>query len=289
MIQPFVYRLFFRFVAGTITRARMSTLERVLWRILRGNLYMNHTDIPSPFIDPVTQAEEYKNVFIIFAHGSSLLTKIRKICESMGATLYPIDANAQKREESLREVSTRLEDLEQVIYNTKQSRRAELVKIGEHIKVWDNTVKKEKKVYEVLNLFSYDVRRRTLIAEGWVPTRDIGTIQYALRNAAEQSSSSPALLSRLPTISTPPTYHRLNKFTEGFQAIMDAYGIAKYQEVNPGLFATVTFPFLFAVMFGDIGHAAIVVCAATWMILSERRLARQDLGEVRCQFFEGLF
>jgi len=62
---------------------------------------------------------------------------------------------------------------------------------------------------------------------------------------------------------------------------MDSYGIAKYQEVNPGLFAIITFPFLFAVMFGDIGHGTIVFLAAVYMILAERKLAKADLGEVR--------
>ncbi len=62
---------------------------------------------------------------------------------------------------------------------------------------------------------------------------------------------------------------------------MDAYGIATYQEVNPGLFAVVTFPFLFAVMFGDIGHGFIILIAAALMILSEKKLAKSDLGEVR--------
>ena len=64
---------------------------------------------------------------------------------------------------------------------------------------------------------------------------------------------------------------------------MDSYGTAAYQEVNPGLFAVVTFPFLFAVMFGDIGHGCIILSAALYMILSERKLAKADLGEV-CLF-----
>jgi V-type H+-transporting ATPase subunit a len=84
----------------------------------------------------------------------------------------------------------------------------------------------------------------------------------------------------LHTHRTPPTFTRTNKFTEGFQTIMDAYGIATYQEVNPGLFAIVTFPFLFAVMFGDIGHGLIIFFAASYMISQEKKWARQELDEV---------
>ena len=56
----------------------------------------------------------------------------------MGATLYLIDANADKRVESLREVNGRIEDLEMVLYNTGSTRREELLRIGEGLASWQD-------------------------------------------------------------------------------------------------------------------------------------------------------
>lgn len=269
-------------VSGVIARSRMPIFERILWRALRGNLYMNTAEIKEPIVDPVTDEVIDKNVFVIFAHGKEVVAKIRKISESLGASLYPVDSDPAKRRDAGFVVTGRLEELSQVIQSTNQARQVELTKVAESINSWMITVKKEKAIYHAMNLFNYDPNRKCLIAEGWCPTESIPIVQQALRTVKERSNALiPSILHEIPTKQEPPTFHRTNKFTKGFQEIVDAYGVARYREVNPGLFTVITFPFLFAVMFGDVGHGCLVSLFAAYMIWKEKDLAKKDYGEVR--------
>jgi V-type H+-transporting ATPase subunit a len=49
-----------------------------------------------------------------------------------------------------------------------------------------------------------------------------------------------------------------------------------YKEINPTVFACVTFPFLFGVMFGDIGHGSLILAASTILILFNFKLQKNN-------------
>lgn len=52
--------------------------------------------------------------------------------------------------------------------------------------------------------------------------------------------------------------------------------------LSPAPFTIITFPFLFAVMFGDLGHGVLMTCAALYLVLRESRLmAQKNENEVR--------
>jgi len=47
-------------------------------------------------------------------------------------------------------------------------------------------------------------------------------------------SSVPSILHQTGTTKEPPTFNKTDKFTSGFQNLIDSFGFANYREVNPG-------------------------------------------------------
>ncbi|KHO11100.1 URE2 protein [Metarhizium robertsii ARSEF 23] len=242
------------FVAGVISRDRIATYERILWRTLRGNLYMRQSEILEPLPNPTTNEIVKKKVFLVFAHGEENVAKVRKISVFMGAGLYDVNEDYNLRGDQIQEVNNRFDDVQSVLRNTRATLEAELHQISQSLSAWMVLITKEKAIYTTLNLFSFDPARRILIAEGWCPTNDFPLIRSTLRDVTNQFGiSTPSLIK---------------------EAIVDAYGTATYQEVNPAVHVIVTFPFLFAVMFGDFGHAVTMLAAALTMIYWEKPLQK---------------
>eukprot|EP00731_Ephydatia_muelleri_P033228 Em0026g48a len=195
------------------------------------------------------------------------------------ATLYACPESASERQQVRLQVGARIAEVESVLQNTKTVKEVSLGKIAQSVEAWQQKVKKIKAIYHAMNMFNLDISHQSLVAECWCPVKDFHTVQEAL-NRGTQLSGSPisAIINRISTPETPPTYYKVNKFTSGFQAIVESYGVASYRELNPTPYAIITFPFLFGVMFGDIGHGLMMLIFACVLIIFEKKLAKTKAG-----------
>ncbi|XP_050149801.1 V-type proton ATPase subunit a3-like [Malus sylvestris] len=278
------------FLTGLVPREKSLAFERILFRATRGNVFLRQTTVENPVTDPVSGEKVEKNVFVVFYSGERAKSKILKICDAFGANRYSFPDDLSRQSQMITEVSGRLSELKTTIDVGVLLRGRLLQTIGEHFEQWNLLVRKEKSIYHHLNMLSLDVTKKCLVAEGWSPVFASKQIQDALQRAAFDSNSQVgAIFQVLHTKEAPPTYFRTNKFTSSFQEIVDAYGVAKYQEANPAVYTIVTFPFLFAVMFGDWGHGICLLLATLYLIGREKKLSSQKLGDIMEMAFGGRY
>ncbi|CAN6543998.1 unnamed protein product [Malus baccata var. baccata] len=278
------------FLTGLVPREKSLAFERILFRATRGNVFLRQTTVENPVTDPVSGEKVEKNVFVVFYSGERAKSKILKICDAFGANRYSFPEDLSRQSQMITEVTGRLSELKTTIDVGVLLRGRLLQTIGEHFEQWNLLVRKEKSIYHHLNMLSLDVTKKCLVAEGWSPVFASKQIQDALQRAAFDSNSQVgAIFQVLHTKEAPPTYFRTNKFTSSFQEIVDAYGVAKYQEANPTVYTIVTFPFLFAVMFGDWGHGICLLLATLYLIGREKKLSSQKLGDIMEMAFGGRY
>ncbi|KAL1820792.1 hypothetical protein ACET3Z_015661 [Daucus carota] len=277
-------------VSGLVPREKSMAFEKILFRATRGNVFLKQAVVEDSVTDPVSGEKAEKNVFVVFYSGERAKSKILKICDAFGANRYPFTDDLGKQFQMITEVSAKLSELKTTIDIGQLHRGNLLQTIGYDFEKWNLLVKKEKSIYHVLNMLSIDVTRKCLVAEGWCPVFATNQIQSVLDRAIFDSSSQVGVIFQvLRTEEPPPTFFRTNKVTSAFQEIVDAYGVAKYQEANPGVYTIVTFPFLFAVMFGDWGHGICLFLATLYFIIKEKKLSGQKLGDILDMTFGGRY
>jgi len=281
----------FNITGGVIDRSRMMAFERMLWRVSKGNVFCKFVEIEEQMEDPSSGETLYKNVFIVFFQGEELKSRVKKICEGFHASVFPCPEAGAERREMLTGVATRLEDLHTVLTQTTDHRHRLLVAAASSLRANYIRVRKMKAVYHILNQFSQRDGGRVLIGECWMPTRDIPDIRATITSGAQAAGTTvPPTIEKVPTTEQHPTFNRTNKYTSGFQELVNAYGVNTYREVNPAAYTIATFPFLFAVMFGDAGHGTIMLLTALFMIIREKSLeSKREESEIFNIFFGGRY
>ena len=105
--------------------------------------------------------------------------------------------------------------------------------------------------------------------QGWVPAEDLHRIEKAL---LEKLPNPFVLESRDPTVEERPlvpSVMRHSRLLRPFSTLVTQYGVPRYGEGNPTHLFALTYVLMFGMMFGDVGHGAVILTAA---LAFQRRL-----------------
>ncbi|KAF3438721.1 hypothetical protein FNV43_RR21485 [Rhamnella rubrinervis] len=277
-----------RFISGIICKSKVLRFERMLFRATRGNMLFNQAPADEQIMDPLSTEMVEKTVFVVFFSGAGK-TKILKICEAFGANCYPVPEDITKQRQIAREVSSRLSELEVTLDAGIQHRNKALSSVGFHLAQWMGMVRREKAVYDTLNMLNFDVTKNVLSERDGAQYLQKPRFRRHCSATFDSNSQVGIIFHAMDAVESPPTYFRTNCFTNAYQEIVDAYGVARYQEANPAVYTVITFPFLFAVMFGDWGHGICLLLGALVLIARQSKLSGQKLGSFMEMLFGGRY
>jgi len=261
-------------VGGVIEEKEVDKLHKALWRASRGNAFFvvdrqNTVQVTDPKAGtPITKAP-----FVAY-YQHALDKRINNVCLAMGANLYTWPRSQREAAERQNQLKDDLEKNDKLLRDFKtfleEEAKAFVEPDGENgegnskIENYRLFCRKEKSVYTILNLFRDGM---ALTCEVWFPKSETDALQEKLAGIKTESGQVGMMkLSKTDPPGIPPTYVQTNDFLEPWQGVINTYGIPSYKTANPVMITAVTFPFIFGMMYGDIGHGSMLFCAGLFLM-----------------------
>ncbi len=194
--------------------------------------------------------------FMCLALPAKHQANIEKILRTYHAEIFhipkelPHDVN-----EALKEVNKQTKE------NTDKEKafNDSLSKLGEENK--DNIASLKETSENILTLLQAE--RKILqsghlaTVRGFVPQKKFQELNEKVTGMLEGKVL--VLKNEVPESDDPPTKINHNRFIRPFEELTKLYGLPHYDEVDPTPLMAITFPIIFGLMFGDLGHGLILL------------------------------
>ena len=239
-------------------------MKRMIFRVSRDKVLCTYFDAEFP--------EEFKpkepmKIFVMFCPKIDyLVAKMLKVCDVYNCPRFDIPDNYVGHVmEILPDISEKILEHKTYLQEAKKTLKSHLedyILINKKLQLYKIYFKKEKLIF--LNLSRCNCGDNFIDGEVWVLKKYFNKLTNELRKDNDEES----LVSFIDVKDygmDRPTYINVNGFIYPFQEIVNQYGIPNYHEINPGFFTIITFPFLFGIMFGDMGHGLILLCISLYL------------------------
>jgi len=267
-----------------VLKEEQDRFNRLIFRATRGNAIVIFREFTNPITDYMGR-QFMKSVFIvIFQEGEFIRDRIIKICDSFLSDRFEIPYGGFTSR--LQDLEIKIRDAKKILTNTRDETRKYLTMINtmenedaSALVIYEWYVIKERYVYTTLNKLKRG--DRLFFGLYWIPNAKISQVNESIyKMKQDRNIHAPQITRREGHGMNPPSYFYLNEFTAPFQEITDTYGVPMYKEVNSGIFNLVTFPFLFGVMFGDIGHGGLLLLFGLLLVAFPSMFSNAGLGAI---------
>ncbi len=180
------------------------------------------------------------------------------------------------------------EEAEQMIRSDLEQRRVRMDEIGKELV---SIAEAERGMLDAAYHFykrvsgAFEIRRYAAHTDesfyliGWIPEKEFKTFEQTFGRWEEvncilvEEDEQEAM----PEF-TPPTKLKNSPVFRPFEPFVSMYGLPAYNEIDPTPLVALTYPLIFGVMFGDIGHAVLLLLAGILLW----KLKGMWLGKVLC-------
>ncbi len=194
--------------------------------------------------------------FMCFAMPTKHQTDIERILKTHHSEIFQIP------EELPHDITLALKEVNNQLKKISHQEKQVLSKLKKLGKEKHNTLKSWKETIE--NIFTLLQAERKILQsgrlasiKGFVPQKKFDTLA---KKISENLNGKALVLENehIPD-ADPPTMVSHNRFVKPFEEITKLYGVPHYNELDPTPIIAITFPLIFGLMFGDIGHGLLLL------------------------------
>lgn len=128
---------------------------------------------------------------------------------------------------------------------------------------------------------------KTFVIEGWIPKGSMDDFDEAVNEGAKgycaTSYAQPSTETEPHSHeikSPPPTRIKNPRIAYVYEKLVTGFGLPNYFEVDPTIFMIISFPVIFGLMFGDVGHGLILLMLSLLLVAVNKKGVRaQELFE----------